>query len=102
MANTTKTQPKPNYSQTVIEWEQLLKAKQRFDLKNRKIVLLAYGVELPITQYLIDYWEKKEKNKDKPEYIEYLDKHNELGIYMQGLAKSLCDAKLQPQKSQNN
>ena len=39
---------------------------------------------------------------DKPEYIEYLDKHNELGIYMQGLAKSLCDAKLQPQKSQNN
>jgi uncharacterized protein YpmS len=87
MAKYIKTQIEPK--ETVIQWEQLLKAKRSFDLENRKIIIFAFGIELPITKYLINYWEKRDRF---PQFIEYLDKHNELANYMYNLAntKNLC------------
>ena len=67
---------------TFITFDQLLKAQKRFNIGNRKIVIKHNGIELPITQYIEDYWTKCEKHADKPEYINYLHQHNELKTYL--------------------
>lgn len=85
------------YQRTFIDWGQLLKAQKKFDIGKREIILFKYGVELPITQYLQDYWEKLRKNQGKENYIAYLHQHNELDIFMADLSAS----KLPLQVSQN-
>lgn len=80
--------------ETVIEWEQLLKAKRSFSLENRRIILFAFGIKLPITKYLINYWKKRDRF---PQFIDYLDKHNELANYMYDLANTRSLSVSEPQ-----
>ena len=70
------------YNHTYIDLNQLRKAKKPFNLDGRKIILMAYGKELPITGYLETHFDKLRKYKDKQEYLDYINQHNELEIFM--------------------
>lgn len=70
------------YPTTVIDFNQLYKAKKRFVIGNRIILLEYKGNKIPVTQYIQDYWDKLDKNKEKPNYLEYLHQHNELKTFM--------------------
>lgn len=70
---------------TTIDLKQLRSAKKPFDLEGREIFLFDYGKELRITNYLETHFEKLRKNKDKPEYIDYINNHFELEIYLRSM-----------------